>query len=357
MTKDQHLSTALEQYMREAVAGTALSDPDFNTLALQIFAYQYEYNIPYRNFCNSQGSTPDNLSHWHGIPALPTDAFKNESFPPSTFPVENAHKTFLTSGTSSEVRGKHHFASTNIYDQSIISAWQTLQLPNPEHAVFLIAPPEQSPDSSLSHMMGVIAGQLAEQSTWIMSHSGSLDLEKMLSVADKGKPVALFGTALSFLHLFDSIKNPICLPPGSWAMETGGYKGTRHQLTKTELYEKFKTKLKLDPGSIINEYSMTELSSQFYTSSLRQPHRGPSWTRVRVIDPLTNADSKPGEPGHLVIYDLANLDSVMAICTQDLAIRNETNLEQEPSSFSLIGRDPSALPRGCSRSSDEILSP
>ena len=343
--------------MREAVAGKNLSDDDFNSLALDIFAYQYTHNIPYRNYCDSYGSTPDTLSHWREIVALPTDAFKNESFPLSTFPVENAQKTFLTSGTSTEVRGRHHFASTHIYDQSIISAWRALQLPIPRHAIFLIASPEQSPDSSLSHMMGVIARQLSEENTWIMSSSGSLDLKKIRSVVNKAEPVALFGTALSFLHLFEALKEPLHLPHGSWAMETGGYKGTHHQLTKSELYKEFQTKLKLDAGSIINEYSMTELSSQFYTTGLDQPHRGPSWTRVRVIDPLTNTDSKPGEPGHLVIYDLANLDSVMAIRTQDLAVQSKTDLEQETSSFSLLGRDPSALPRGCSRSSDEILSP
>lgn len=339
------------------MAGKALSDGDFNSLALEIFGYQYEHNTPYRNFCNSHGSNPDNLSHWHEIPALPTDAFKNQSFPLSTFPMEQAQKTFFTSGTSTEIKGRHHFASTDIYDQSILSAWKSLQLPAPGHAVFLVAPPEQSPESSLSHMMGVIAKQLATHSTWIMSRSDSLDLEKMLSVVDRDEPIALFGTALSFLHLFDSIKKPIPLPSGSWAMETGGYKGTRHQLTKSELYQKFQTKLKINPDAIINEYSMTELSSQFYTSGLDRPHRGPGWTRVRVIDPVTDAEAKAGEPGHLIIYDLANLDSVMAIRTQDLAIRSQTDLEQHPSSFSLIGRDPSALPRGCSRSSDEILSP
>ena len=139
-------------------------------------------------------------------------------------------------------------------------------------------------------------------------------------------------------------------------METGGYKGTRHQLSKSELYQRFETKLGLPSDCIVNEYSMTELSSQFYSSGLNQPHKGPSWTRIRVIDPVTNTDAKPGELGHLVLYDLANLHSVMAIRTQDLATQDQTNLEVSAPCFNLIGRDPTALPRGCSRSSDETLS-
>ena len=102
--------------------------------------------------------------------------------------------------------------------------------------------------------------------------------------------------------------------------------------------------------NIINEYSMTELSSQFYTFGLNQPHSGPPWTRIQVIDPETREPTTPGQLGHLQILDLANLASVAAIRTEDLATATEA-----PSSFHLHGRDPSALPRGCSRSADEML--
>ena len=42
------------------------------------------------------------------------------------------------------------------------------------------------------------------------------------------------------------------------------------------------------------------------------------------------------------------LGSVLAIETQDLAIRRERG-------FELLGRDPGALPRGCSRAADEQM--
>jgi hypothetical protein len=239
--------------------------------------------------------------------------------------------------------------------------WHELKLPEPANAIFLIPHPEHSPHSSLSHMMGVIAQHITQGSSWATDESGSLNLEKIINAIKDNQPVALFGTALSYLHLFDLIESPLPLAPGSWAMETGGYKGTRHQLSKSELYQRFETKLGLPSDCIVNEYSMTELSSQFYSRGLDQAHQGPSWTRTRVIDPLTNTDAKPGELGHLVIYDLANLHSVMAVSTQDLATqdlasRDQTNLEVSVSCFNLIGRDPTALPRGCSRSSDETLS-
>jgi hypothetical protein len=71
--------------------------------------------------------------------------------------------------------------------------------------------------------------------------------------------------------------------------------------------------------------------------------------RFLIIDPNTNEEVSPGEVGLLRIVDLANLWSAVAIQTQDLA------LARTDGGFLLLGRDPGALPRGCSRSIDELL--
>jgi hypothetical protein len=68
-----------------------------------------------------------------------------------------------------------------------------------------------------------------------------------------------------------------------------------------------------------------------------------------VIDPETGETAGHDSPGYLEILDLANLGSVAAIRTQDLAIARGDN------AFTLLGRDPGALPRGCSRRSDDLL--
>ena len=131
-------------------------------------------------------------------------------------------------------------------------------------------------------------------------------------------------------------------------METGGYKGSGREIEKAELYDMFQTFLGLRPDAVINEYGMTELSSQFYARGLDTPHAGPPWLRATVIDPETGAEVEDGAIGILRIFDLANLGSVLAIETQDLAIRRGER-------FELIGRDPGALPRGCSRMADEAM--
>jgi hypothetical protein len=160
--------------------------------------------------------------------------------------------------------------------------------------------------------------------------------------------VAFFSTAIALLRMMES-QPPTVLPPGSWVFETGGYKGLTETLEPPEFRHRVAAFFQIPPDRILNEYSMTELSSQFYRWPGEPYHRGPFWTRIRVIDPETGTPAAKGQPGYLEIIDLANVDSVMAIRTQDLAIAHGD------SAFVLLGRDPGALPRGCSRAADDLL--
>lgn len=337
--------SALEAEILERIAQPAslLSQDAFNTLALGIFQFQRENNAPYRQFCKFQ-KTPATLTDWRKIPAVPTGAFRQAKL--MAFPAAEATSTFRTSGTTGEGYGSHHFASLRLYEASILAAWSALELPALPQIV-LTQRPGDAPHSSLCHMMGTL-GALGPQ-TWCIDSGGGLDLAAVRQAASTG-PVLLLGTALAFLHLFERLgEERLELAPGSLAMETGGYKGTGRTLAKAELYARFERTLGLKPDAILNEYSMTELSSQWYTRGLGAPHHGPAWTRALVIDPETGRETPDGERGMLRLLDLANLGSVLAIQTQDLAIRRGDG-------FELLGRDPTAIPRGCSRSADELLS-
>lgn len=322
---------------------------DFNDYALNLFSSQYHRNTVYQSYCDSIDITPCKINDWHSIPAVTTDTFKLLESPIIAYPANDILHTFTTSGTTQETKGQHHFPSLKNYEQSIIQCWEQLSLPKPENCIFLTPKPEDSPNSSLAHMMGVLDTTYSATSIWAINHDGGLNIQAIKEAQTSEQPIALLGTALAFLHLFENLSAPLDLPTGSWAMETGGYKGTQTSLNKEELYEMFHRYLGIKENTIINEYSMTELSSQFYTQGIGKKHTGPSWTRIRVIDPVTGKDAPKGGLGYLVIYDLANVHSVMAIRTQDIAIAHDDR------SFTLIGRDPSALPRGCSRSSDAVL--
>jgi hypothetical protein len=140
-------------------------------------------------------------------------------------------------------------------------------------------------------------------------------------------------------------------------METGGFKGRARQVAREALYESLGGRLGLPVERMVNEYGMTEMLSQFYEPVLRGTpahplgerwHVGPPWVRTRVLDPATLRPLESGEVGLLSHLDLANLDSVAAILTEDLG-------ELRFDGFRLHGRIEGAEPRGCSLSMEDLV--
>jgi hypothetical protein len=162
-------------------------------------------------------------------------------------------------------------------------------------------------------------------------------------------PVLLMGAAFSFVALLDYLaetRRPLRLPPGSRVLETGGYKGRTRVVPKEQLHALITRWLGIPRSSIVSEYGMCELSSQAYSSGAAgaTPHDCflfPAWARAQVISPETGLEVAEGETGLLRIADLANVYSVLAVQTADLAIRRGCG-------FELVGRAQEVEPRGCS---------
>jgi hypothetical protein len=297
-------------------------DMQFEELAFEVFEFQMRWNEGYARFCDGKS-----FDDWKSIPAVPTAAFKDLDRPVTCFPIPDAERFFETSGTTGETRGRHYFLSTSLYERAIDLGFAATDLPLDLERFWLSG---LGGHSSLAFMLEHLSGREA----------GVLP--------DGDAPMVLMGTALSFLHLFESGCKR--LPEGSWALETGGYKGSGRDVSKGDLYAMFGEHLGIPPQRIVNEYGMTELSSQFYARGVDGLHEGGAWVRTVVRHPETGQEVEVGEPGYLSIYDLANIGSVMAIATQDIAVRHEGG------AFELVGRDPAAIPRGCSRAADEFFS-
>ena len=330
---------AIEPLEQEVCRAISDGGPaDFDGLLRRLHAFQFRHNAPYQAFCQSLG-VGESVRSWRCIPCVPQEAFKHADL--RCFPAGETKKTFRTSGTTGEGFGQHHFRSLEIYETAVREGWRHARMP--DGSFLVIAPhPDEAPHSSLSHMLGVLAPR-----DRFIAPGGAIDLERLRGLDE---PVCLLGTALGFLRLFEELgAERILLPPGSTAMETGGYKGSGRQISKTDLYAMFADKLGLDPENVFNEYGMTELSSQFYARGPRGLHHGPPWARALVADPVTLEEVTEGETGILLVYDAANVGSVVGIRTQDLAIKHGE-------AFELLGRDPAALPRGCSRAADEWMS-
>lgn len=314
-----------------------LKDQEFNALALDIHAFQRWHNRPYARWC----ATLPTPGTWREIPAVPQAMFKR--FRLSCFPPRLTPLTFRTSGTTGETCGEHHFPDASLYNASVLRGWSRLGLPALP-SLFLSQHPAHATDSSLATMFGFFAKNAVKRAAFDL-HA---DAEKIRRLAVHG-PCAIFGTALAFLALFERMgRERVRLPRGSFAFETGGYKGSGRDIPKERLYGMFREFLGLPANAVWNEYGMTELSSQAHTRGLGGPHRTPPWLRALVIDPETGDEVPVGRSGVLRMFDLANVSSVLAVQTADIAVRLGDG-------FDLLGRDPAALPRGCSRPVDELL--
>jgi hypothetical protein len=335
------------------------SDVEFDELARAIFAFQYERCETYRAYCERLKLTPSTVSHWKQIPAVPTSAFKD--FALRCFPVEDTVAEFRTSGTTREKAGKHIFPTLELYEAAIKPNFAVHLLTDDTRLpmIVLTPPPREAPHSSLSHMMGVVMRDFGTAKSGYFIENGALCTERLIAALQEAQtthqPVFLLGTAFAFVHLFDHLREQnlrFDLPDGSRAMETGGFKGRSREVTKKELYAMFEKYSGIPPARVVNEYGMTELSTQFYDQTLREGRQTdrkltPPWSRVLMIDPNTGKEAKEGERGLIRVYDLANLWSAMCIQTEDLGVAHGDE-------FEVLGRAAGAKVRGCSLNAEAL---
>ncbi|HXK21857.1 MAG TPA: long-chain fatty acid--CoA ligase [Myxococcota bacterium] len=338
-------------------------DARFESLALRLFAWQFEHCAPYRRFCEGRGVTPRSARDPGEIPPVPTGAFKEVAL--TSFPIANARHCFRTSGTSIRARGALHLDTLELYEASLLPSFRRHVLPDlPRGArarIAVLAPSaDDVPDSSLSHMFAVVLRELGDTASGWFVHGGELDADALLRALDAAcadaTPVAVCGTAFAFVHALDALSRrgrALSLPTGSRMLETGGFKGRSRVLTRDELYGEIDSRLGIPAARIVNQYGMTELGSQFYDSVLADPGAprrklAPPWTRIRIVDPLRGELRPEGRQGAIVVQDLANTGSVFAVQTADLGVAHGDG-------FEVIGRDPGAEERGCSIALDELL--
>lgn len=343
-------------------AWTRHADAEFNALAVTLFALQFKHNSSYRKLCQARGIYPDRMSHWTQIPAAPTAAFKE--FEMTCLPPEQRTRVFHSSGTT-EQRPSRHFHnsdSLSVYETSLWTWFaEHCPLPNADCRLLSLTPsPTQTPHSSLVHMFDVLREKFgADESVFVdkinPDDSWALDFDAASALLNNkdSRPLLILGTAFSFVHLLDEFiarDQRLRLPNGSRILETGGYKGRSRTMPKAELHALITKHLGVPATHILCEYGMSELSSQAYdghpaaqqtSHTTHRTFQFPPWSRARVLSPETNREVAEGETGLLNIVDLANVYSVMAIQTEDLAVRRA-------SGFELLGRSTMAEPRGCS---------
>ena len=344
-------------------ATAAPDDAVFDRLALDLFSHQVTHSEALARFARGRGLSTASLGTWRDIPAVPAVVFKHSRV--STFAPDEAVARYRTSGTTAAARGVHELDTIDLYKEGALRAFEAALLPDGARlrALVLAPSPEDAPESSLSAMLGFVCRSLAAPGSASFGRDGALDMPRLVAALrdaeDRGEPVQLLGTSFAFVHLCDHLAERsalVRLPAGSRVMETGGYKGRSREVPRAELVAMIGERLLVPPTHVVNEYGMTELSSQLYSDSLIRLARGeaegpvrwwaPPWIRARALDPRSLDDVPPGEVGVLALVDLANRGSAVAIRTADLGVAHEDGRVE------VLGRAQGLEARGCSLSFD-----
>lgn len=321
----------------------APSDDDFDTLALDVHAYQYRANPAYRRYVDRVGAVAPRS--WRDVPAVPAEAFRL-----SVLACAPAERVYQSSGTTAgpERRAHHHVPDVAIYHAAALAGFRRAVLPADARRRFLVAAPERAthPASSLGEMVTWLREAHDSGTAPSLLRADGVDLAGLAAALDglePDVPVVLLAVTSALLRLGDwaeAQRRAWRLPAGSLVVDTGGCKGYARQLARAAIVDRYRQLLGVTPEEVVNEYGMTELGSQLYARGAGA-HVAPPWLRTLVCEPASGREVAPGEIGCLRHVDLVNVGSVLAVQTEDLGRAVAGGIE-------LLGRAPGAVTRGCS---------
>ena len=307
---------------------------EFKKQCLDIYNFQYENNMVYQNYCNMICEDPTDVNEINKIPFLPISFFKTKKI----LSTDNFEKVFYSSGTTTNSRSKHFISSLKLYQKSFINNFKLNYSDITQYTILALLPNYyDNKDSSLIYMIEkLIKLSKSKESGFFLDDYVNLSKKLIELDAKKERKTILIGVPYALLDMIDfnqlQLNNTII-------METGGMKGKRKEMVRTELHEKLKRGFGV--SKIHSEYGMTELLSQAYSKG-DGVFKTPSWMKViiRDINDAQNLDFNK-KSGAINIIDLANYNSCSFIATDDMG-KYINDYE-----FELIGRVDNSDIRGC----------
>jgi len=310
------------------------SSQEFEKYSIEIFNYQFEKNTIYREFCRLTGKNSSNIRSSFEIPFLPIQFFKTHKIISSNQPIK---KTFYSSGSTKNNLSKHHIIDLKLYEDCFLKIFMDFYgSPSQYNIIALLPTYLENKNSSLIYMVNkLIEKSENKHSEFYLDNYKKLK-EKLLYLEEGDKKTILFGVSYALLNLIDFHKFKL---KKTIIIETGGMKGKRKELIKSELHQMLK--IGFGVKNINSEYGMTELISQAY-SIHNEKFKSPPWMKIYIReseDPMNiKTDNKSGG---INIIDLANYNSCSFIATDDLG-----KLDKD-GNFEILGRLDNSDQRGC----------
>ena len=310
------------------------SEASFNAAALAVFKHQFEHNSVYRSFCDLLYKHPSEVKTVQQIPFLPIQFFKSHTIVSNS---KSAEATFTSSGTTGSIVSKHFVSDLEIYKQSFRRGFKSFYGAIEEYTVLALLPSYlEREGSSLVYMANDMIAQSKQPQSGFYLHDLEALKDTLLKLEAKGQKTLLIGVSYALLDLIEAHSFKL---KHTTVMETGGMKGQRKELVKSELHTILKEGFGVD--KIHSEYGMTELLSQAYSYG-DGVFKTPAWMKILTRDPEDALSIQPiGKSGGVNIIDLANINSCAFIATQDLGKIHSNG------TFEILGRFDESDIRGC----------
>jgi len=304
----------------------------FETLAVEIYRYQFKNNPVYHRFCSLLGKTPAYTTEIKEIPFMPVGFFKNHLV--SSYDGR-PEIIFESSSTTGQIPGRSPLYDTTLYHSVAVRGFEYATGKSPSEFEWLALLPSylERPNASLVFMVEHFI-KMGGGSFFSSNHNAlAVRLEENM---EKGKPTVLIGVSFALLDFAEQIDINL---DNVHVIETGGMKGRRTEITRVELHKKLVNALHVD--TIGSEYGMTELTSQAWSAGSGIYTAAPTLRIVvrELNDPLSNAQA--GQRGALNCIDLANIDTCSFIATDDIGICHKDG------TFEVLGRIDGSEQRGC----------
>lgn len=248
-----------------------------------------------------------------------------------------ATEIFSSSGTTGMAQSKHYVSDISIYKNSFRKTFELFYGDIQNYAILALLPSYlEREGSSLIYMVDDLIARSRNPQSGYFLYDHTLLEDTITRLKKTGTTTLLIGVTYALL---DFAENRSLEFPELIVMETGGMKGQRKEMLRTELHDILCKGFGV--SEIHSEYGMTELMSQAYSKGKGEFHC-PPWMRVKIRDtndPMTLLGS--GQTGGVNIIDLANINSCSFIASQDLG------KSFEDGSFEILGRFDNSDIRGC----------
>src|SRR5271168_2603232 len=206
---------------------------DFESLALEVFRYQFDSVRPYRRFCEERGISPSAVRRVDDIPAVSNLAFKYADLSIDDAASSPGALVFLTSGTTEgrERRGRHIVPRSEIYRASALAHLRAMLFPDERPLAMLALHPsaDAMPESSLARMIGWCVEEFGTGARLVAASRDRVDTGaaiRFLAEAEaRREPVCILGTTAAFAAVFSDLRErgaKYRLANGSRMMDTGG---------------------------------------------------------------------------------------------------------------------------------------